>query len=218
MELSEYKALYADQEAAPGWDAIDQSLCRIYGKQEPMHWGTVIKAILGGPDPIDGISAYESNAAPIPHFHFCSYGFTSLYYDEDSVGKDFSRFGFELTFRLVNRGEERDELAWVCDLIQNLARYVFESGRWFEEHHWIPANGPIKLDTDTDMVGLIFVRDPELPPMDTPHGRVEFLQMVGVTTSELEDIKAKRRTVQEVAAFLREQNPLLVTDLNRRDS
>ena len=94
---------------------------------------------------------------------------------KDSVGKDFSRFGFELTFRLASQGEERDELVWVCNLIQNLARYVFESGRWFEEHHWIPANGPIKLDTDTDMVGLIFVRDPELPPTDTPHGRVEFL-------------------------------------------
>ena len=46
-----------------------------------MHWGTIIKAMLGGPDPIDGISAYESNAAPIPHLHFCSYGFTSLYYE-----------------------------------------------------------------------------------------------------------------------------------------
>lgn len=76
---------------------------------------------------------------------------------------------------MASQGEERDELVWVCNLIQNLARYVFESGRWFEEHHWIPANGPIKLDTDTDMVGLIFVRDPELPPTDTPHGRVEFL-------------------------------------------
>lgn len=217
MELTEYKALYADKEATPGWDAISKALSLVYGDQEPMHWGTIIKAMLGGPDPIDGISVYENNALPIPHFHFCSYGFTSLYYDEESVGKDFSRFGFELTFRLANRGEKRDDLVWVCDLMQNLARYVFKSGRWFEENHWIPANGPIKLDSATDMVGLIFVKDPELPPIDTPHGRVEFLQMTGVTTLELEDIKSKRRTAQEVASSLRAKNPLLVTDLSRQD-
>ena len=217
MEIAEYRALYANKEATPGWDAIDRSLSRIYGKQEPMHWGTIIKAFLGGPDPIDGISVYKSDSSTDPHFHFCSYGFSSLYYDEESVGKDFSRFGFELTFRLANHGEERDDLVWVCNLIQNLARYVFKSGKWFEEHHWIPANGPIKLDYDTDIVGLIFVQDAELPPIDTPHGRVEFLQMVGVTTLELDDILSKRRTAQDVAASLRKGNPLLVTDLNRRD-
>lgn len=217
MDINEYKALYAGKEASPGWDAIDRSLSYIYGKQEPMHWGTIIKAFLGGPDPIDGISAYESDSSSIPHFHFCSYGFTSLYYDEESVGKDFSRFGFELTFRLAKHGETRDDLVWVCNLIQNLARYVFESGKWFEEYHWIPANGPIKLESDSDMVGLIFVRDPELSPIGTPHGKVEFLQMVGVTALELEDIKSKRRTAQDVIASLQEGNPLLVTDLNRRD-
>ena len=218
MEIAEYRALYADKEATPGWDAIDKSLSSVHGAQEPMHWGTIIKAMFGGPDPIDGISVYEINALPIPHFHFCSYGFTSLYYDEESVGRDFSRFGFELTFRLANQGEGRDDLVWVCNLIQNLARYVFESGKWFEENHWLPANGPIKLGADTDIVGLIFAQDPQLPPIDSPHGRVEFLQMTGVTARELEDIRAKRRTVQEIAASLRKANPLLVTDLSRRDA
>ena len=217
MEITEYQACYADTDAAPGWDAIDDALARLYGEQPPMHWGTVIKAMLGGPDPIDGISAYESGAGA-PHFHFCSYGFSSLYYDEAAVGKDFSRFGFELTFRLARQGESQETLVWVCNMIQNLGRYVFDSGRWFEEFHWIPANGPIKLESDTDIVGLIFVQDPQLPPIDTPHGRVEFLQMVGVTTQELEDIKSKRRTVEDVATSLRVGNPLLITDLNRRNN
>lgn len=204
--------------AAPGWDAIVSSLSKVYGEQNPWHWGTLIKAIFGGPDPIDGISAYQSNASGTPHFHFCSFGFTSLYYDEESVGKEFSRFGFELTFRLANKGEQQDEVVWVCNLIQNLGRYIFESGKWFEEFHWIPANGPIYLDSDTDIVGLICVLDPELPPIDTAHGRVEFLQLVGITSAELEDIKAKRRTSKEVADSLRVGNPLLITDLARRSA
>ena len=216
MEITEYRALFADQDAAPGWDAIDGALAGLYGEQQPMHWGTVIKAMLGGPDPIDGISAYESDAGT-PHFHFCSYGFSSLYYDEAAVGKDFSRFGFELTFRLARQGETRESVVWVCNMIENLGRYVFDSGRWFEAFHWIPANGPIKLESDTDIVGLIFVQDAQLPPIETPHGRVEFLQMVGITTQELEDIKSKRKTVEEVATSLRVGNPLLITDLNRRN-
>ncbi len=217
LDLNEYRALYSNRDgAAPGWDAIAGSLAQVYGSQEPWHWGTIIGHVLGGPDPIDGISAYQSRASDVAHFHFCSYGFSSLYYDEEAVGKDFSRFGFELTFRLAHKGEGRDDLVWVCSLIQNIGRYVFESGKWFEEHHWMPANGPIKLDSGTDMVGLIFVRDPELPAIDTPHGRVEFLQMVGVTGAELDDIMSKRRTCQEVAASLREANPLLITDLDRR--
>ena len=218
MDVTEYRNLYAKkQDAAPGWDAIDRSLAKIYGKTEPWHWGTLIKRSLGGPDPIDGISAYENSSGDTSHFHFCSYGFSSLYYDEDAVGKDFSGFGFELTFRLANKGEGRDELIWVCNLIQNLGRYVFESEKWFEEYHWIPTNGPVKLGSGTDIVGLAFVRDPENPAIDSPHGSVEFLQIVGLTTKELEDVRSNRRTCEEVVTSLRQTNPLLITDLNRRD-
>ena len=218
MDLDEYKKRYSgNNAAAPGWDAIDAGLAGIYGTKEPQHWGTLLKGFLGGPDPIDGISVYDSCSGGIPHFHFCSYGFSSLYYDEESVGKDYSKFGFELTFRLANKGQPKDDQVWVCNLIQNLARYVFESGKWFEEFHWIPANGPIRLEFETDLVGLIFVTDPELPPLDTPHGRVEFLQMVGITSSELADITAKRRSSRDVIEALRKTDQFLITDLERRN-
>ena len=64
MTLEEYKKAYPDpDDAAPGWDAIDAPLKAIYGEQEPMHWGTVISARLGGPDPIDGIRAAKASGA-----------------------------------------------------------------------------------------------------------------------------------------------------------
>ena len=31
---------------APGWDAIDAACERVYGKQEPLHYGTIIKYAL----------------------------------------------------------------------------------------------------------------------------------------------------------------------------
>jgi suppressor of fused protein SUFU len=152
MNLSEYKKLYKIDEATPGWDAINSRLDALYKDQEPKHWGTLIKHMLGGPDPLDGISAYQSKAGGIDHLHFCSYGLTSLYYDEEAVGGDFSRFGFELTFRLASPLPPAEEPIWACNLMQNLARYVFDSGKWFEEYHWIPANGPIRADYETDLV------------------------------------------------------------------
>ncbi|MOA46030.1 Suppressor of fused protein (SUFU) [compost metagenome] len=102
--------------------------------------------------------------------------------------------------------------------MNNLARYVYESGRWFEENHFVPANGPIRLDTDTDIVGLVFTLDPELGKLNTPHGEVSFLQMVGITSKELERLRANP-TTEEVANLIEEMkinNPLLITDLNRR--
>lgn len=218
MDLTEYRRLYGERDdAAPGWDAIDKHLRALYPHQEPKHWGTIISYMLGGPDPLDGISAYECREGGQDHLHFCTYGFTSLYYDEEAVGGDFSRYGFELTFRLVSELPPREEPIWVCNLLQNLARYVFKSGRWFEEYHWIPANGPIRAGFDTDLVGLAFLRDPVLAPTDTPHGRVDYIQIFGITGLELDALKAKACSCEEIVEAHRKHNPLLITDLARRD-
>jgi len=187
MDIVEYKRRYGGQDAAvPGWDAIDSRLHAVYLGQEPKHWGTIIKHMLGGPDPLDGISAYQCADGGINHLHFITYGYTSLYYDEDAVGGEYSRFGFEMTFRLASKLPPPEEPIWVCNLLQNLARYVFKSGRCFEQYHWIPANGPIRLDYDIDIVGLAFLNDPKLEPLDSPHGRVEFIQAFGITQTERE--------------------------------
>ena len=217
MDLAEYKRLYED-DGTPGWDAIDSRLDPLYSGQEPKHWGTIIKYMLGGPDPIDGISAYECTDGGIDHLHFCTYGYTSLYYDEESLGGEFSRFGFEMTFRLASTLPPAEDPLWVCGLFQNLARYVFESGKWFANCHWIPANGPIRAEYATDLVGLAFLTDPKLEPVDSPHGRIEFIQAFGLTQSELDAIQSKTKTCEEIVESHRDANPLLITDLHRRDT
>ncbi|MEM9020235.1 MAG: suppressor of fused domain protein [Planctomycetota bacterium] len=219
MDLKAYKTAYPDPDhATPGWEAIENNLKRIYGDQEPKHWGTILPGILGGDDPIDGISAYACHDADTEHLHFVTYGYTDLYYDEESVGGDYSGFGFEMTFRLKGPTPAREtEDNWVCSLFQNLARYVFQSGNVFDQYHWVPANGPIHLDSDTDIVGLAFVYDPVLQPLDSPHGRVDFVQAFGITQSELDMIKSKTKSPKEIIEEHRETNPLLITDLNRKD-
>jgi hypothetical protein len=219
VDLAEYQRLYGNQEAsAPGWDAIDSRLIEVYRGQEPKHWGTILNHMFGGPDPIDGISAYQCTDGGIDHLHFITYGYTSLYYDEEAVGGEYNRYGFEMTFRLASKLPPSEEPIWVCNLLQNLARYVFETGRWFEEYHWIPANGPIHANYDTDIVGLAFLKDPTLDPVDSPHGRVEFLQAFGITQSELDGFKETKQTAQKLIEHHRKLNPLLVTDLSRKDT
>jgi hypothetical protein len=218
MELTEYQQRFGGRDdAAPGWDAIQQRLNELYHDQEPKHWGTVIKHMLGGPDPLDGISVYQNTAGGMPHLHFCTFGFTSLYYDESAVGGEFSRFGFELTFRLASPLPPSEDHIWACNLLQSLARYVFKSGKWFSAYHWIPANGPIRADFATDIVGLVFLDDPQLNPIESPHGRVEFIQMFGITQAELDRIQSNSQSCEQLIEHHRRQNPLLVTDLARKN-
>jgi len=217
--LAEYRHRYGGREdVAPGWDAIDARLREVYGAVEPRHWGTVIKHMLGGPDPIDGISAYECRAGGRPHLHFCTFGYSSLYYDEEAAGGDQSGYGFEMTFRLTSPLPPAEEPIWVCSLLQNLARYVFQTGRCFGPYHWIPANGPIRAGSPTEIVGLAFLLDPVLAPIATPHGRVEFVQAFGITGGELGRIKNKTMTCEQVVEGHRRDNPLLVTDIGRKDA
>src|SRR4051794_40152582 len=155
VNIVEYRDLYGSSEdAAPGWDALEGRLKQVYGEQEPRHWSTVLKHMHGGPDPIDGVSAYQCRDGGGNHLHFSTFGYSSLYYDEESVGEKVSGFGFEMTFRLASPLPPTEEPDWVLDLLQNLARYVFKSGKTFDDFHWVPANGPIRRGSDTDLVGL----------------------------------------------------------------
>ena len=214
MNLEEYKEKYTNDDA-PGWLAIDEKLESLYPGQEPKHWAAVPHYSIGGEDPIDGISIYEAEYKGEKYYHFVTYGFSNLYYDEKEVGKDFSKFGFELTFRLKPYHLDENGPGWVIHLIQNIARYVFKSGNWFEPFHYMPANGQIRTDCDTKLTGLAFLLDPELGAIDTPHGEVQFLQMFGINDEELEKIKSEEQTSEKLIGRHREDNPLLITDLCR---
>ena len=216
MDLETYQKKFTEDDAV-GWDCIDEKLATVYGEQEPRHYAPELPYELGGEDPLNGVSFYVSTEQE-PHFHFVTYGFSELFYDEDSAGSEYSKFGFELTFRLKMESEEDDEIGWVFNMLQNIARYVFESGKWFEPFHFLPAGAPIKMDSDSEITALAFVPDPELGKIDTPHGEVMFLQAVGLTTAEFQELKKNPTTteVEKLINKLQQNNRLLVTDLERK--
>lgn len=196
---------------APGWSAIDAALQRVYPGVEPKHLGTIIGWRLGGPDPLDGISIYQRD----DHWHFVSFGLSELY-EKESEDPDESGWGFEFTFRLARPAGETEPPIWAANFLQNLARYVFKSGNAFGPGHHVDLNGPISLaDPDTAIRAITFTDDPELGVIDTPHGRLRFLQIVGLTLEEYGTIE--RWDAAGVLDALRPHLPLLVTDLGRRD-
>ncbi|WP_155592296.1 suppressor of fused domain protein [Lysinibacillus cavernae] len=201
----------SEEVATVGWDAIDQELSQLYGEQEPKHYGTMIPYSLGGQDPLDGISAYKSET-PIPHWHFVTYGFSELY-EKEFENEEYSGYGFELTFRLVRNEDEEEPPAWALNLLQNMGRYVFNSGNVFRAGDYLDANGPICLDADTQLTALAFTNDPELSEINTPNGKLEFIQMVGITEDELEAMQTWN-TLGVLEAGI-EQIPSFITDLTR---
>jgi hypothetical protein len=197
---------------AVGWDAIDARLRPVYGEQAPKHYGTLIKYCLGGPDPLDGISAYRRDA-PTPHWHFITYGFSELY-EKESDAPDVSGYGFELTFRLARSPEAAEPPRWALHFLQNLARYVFKTGNSFSAGDHMDLNGPIALDEKTGIVAIGFAKEPELESITSPNGRAEFVQVVGLTRDEYGAIR--RWNTTGFLEVLSQRIPLLVTDLARR--
>jgi hypothetical protein len=201
----------AEKSDAPGWDAIDAALLPLYGEREPYHVGNVVPYALGGPDPIHGISAY-ANREPVPHWHFITYGLSELW-EKESTDRAVSGFGFELTFRPTRRGNRKTPPPWMRNFLQNLGRYVFDTGNTFGPGHTVPLNGPIEHGSKTLIQAISFAPDPQLPAIATANGRVDFLQVVGLTIDELEAIMS-----WNASAFLElrsREDPLLLTDLNR---
>ncbi|QKW32920.1 suppressor of fused domain protein [Actinomadura sp. NAK00032] len=198
---------------SPGWDAIDAALLPLYGDTRPLHFGTIHKWALGGPDPLDGISIY-ARTEPVPHWHYVSYGMTELY-TKESENPDESGWGFEFTFRLARDPADEKPPMWAASLLQNLGRYVFTSGNWFEAGHHMDVNGPIAAEReDSEIRAVTFVRDPELGEIATPHGKVEFLQVVGLAMEEYDALR--RWNADGMTAALAPHLPLFVTDIDRR--
>jgi len=209
-----YTQLYTEDDM-PGYDAISAKEKEIYGNQEPLHWATIVPFELGGEDPLWAIDCFKS-AKQQPHFHFITSGFSNLYFEPDYSEDEFSGFGFEITLRYRPLKEELAQPIWPVNFLQNIAKYVFKSGNGFGEYHYMSANGPIRTETNTEITAFAFYIDPEMGTIDTPHGKVVFIQLFGLTTQEYNSIRNKEYTTKQLLEKHLVNNPMLITDLNRK--
>lgn len=214
MTLEEYKRIASEQEDwAPGWEAIDQVFAGLYPDQNPAHYATdlVSRAIFGGDQYLDGYSIYQS---PHGYQHLLTYGMTELYTDEEAYGGEWSRWGYEMTIKLQEDSQE--DCMWAIDMLSNLARYTYTQKRFFEPLQFVAGNGAsLHIGVDSAITALLIVPDTEAEGIDTVHGRVEFLQLVGITQRELEVLKDDPTQANRLVANMKEENPYLITDMKR---
>lgn len=163
-----------------------------------------------GGRPLDSVTIHRVSLSEQPeHWHLVTYGLSELEYKETD-DPAVSGWGFELTMRLA--GDEQP--LWAVDLLNNLAAYVWTTGHPFGAGHHVDLSGPMRLKSKTALTAAVAVADPGLAPLQGPFGLVEFVQLVGVDAAELEACRAW--STRGVIELLARDNPLLVTDLERR--
>lgn len=195
---------------------------------------------LGGQDPLDYISMYynpgnaELNVPP--HWHYISFGLSDLHgdgrvhqIDLNDNAELHSGMGFELSFRLVKTKTEKtnnEKLqpierppTWPANLLQALARYVFQTGNRLCAGDNVPWRK--SLDNSTSKIQhMLIAKDPQLMRTETPFGWVDFCEIVGVTDEELE--QASRWNGNGVLNLLKRDpttgGEWLITDMERSQS
>ncbi len=190
MTKEEYiKRMKEDDEWAPGWDAIDAEFDRLYPGQEPAHYATTIesRAMFGGVEFLEGFSAFDMGNGCR---HIVTYGMTELYADEKAFGGAFSRWGYEMTFKM----------------------------RWLEPFECIHGGTSLHEGTDSKITSVITVADTAARSLDTVNGRVDFIQLVGITEEEYQAIQQDIGNIHKLIDLMKQDNPELVTDMDRTES
>ncbi|MCR4950736.1 MAG: suppressor of fused domain protein [Solobacterium sp.] len=173
---------------AVGWDAIEQEFLRVYpGQNNPKHYGTIIKWMLGGKDPLDGISVYDGGS----YWHFVSFGQTEIY-EKETDDPEISGYGYELTFKLKKDSyeDEEAEIRNICGILQMIARLTFTKGEIFQPFEYIYTGQTAGIDAQqkSNLTGFITVKDPTVETIDTPNGKVAFVELIGMTDAELKTL------------------------------
>lgn len=209
--------LREDENYSPGWQAIDDAFEKLYPGQQPEHFGTVLtsRAMMGGDEYLDGFSIYSS---PKGYKHLVTYGMTVLYGDEDAFGGQWNGWGYEMTMKL--KETDTKNCMWAIDMMSNLARYTYKTERFFEPNQYVKGNGtPLQMGSDSLITALLLVRDTEAQTQISVYGKTEFIQLVGITQSELQAIIEDPNNLPKLIELMKaDGNEDLVTDMRRSKS
>jgi hypothetical protein len=187
-------------ETASGWDAITSAVEALYPGVAPVHRAPTPGPAFGSG--VQGISAYR---AP-DHWHIVTYGLSELY-EKVSDELEWSGWGFELTMRVRPLAQEPPP--WPFNLLERLAQETQRNGTIFAPGHRLDSRAPID-GAESPFTALAFTLDPQLQTMDTPNGRLDFLQVVGITATELAEMQIS--STDDVLGRFAMSDPLLVTD------
>lgn len=180
-----------------GWKAIEAACLKMYpGQTNPKHYGTIISWRFGGNDPLDGISIYDGG----DYYHFVTFGLSEIY-EKESENKEYSGFGFELTVKLKKDGldDEEASIRGMCGILQAIARLTFNNGEIFRPDEYIYTGKTTGMDPagKSLITGFITQLD-SLGEIESPNGKLQFVELIGVTDAELKAIIDKKLKGKEL--------------------
>ncbi len=217
MTKKEYiKRMNEDKDWAPGWEAIEAEFARLYPGVKEAHFATTIqsRAIVGGDEFLDGFSVFTSDKG---YQHIVTFGMSALYANEEAFGREYSKWGYEMTLKLKENTPQ--ECIWAMNMLSNLARYTYKTDRYFDPFECIPGNGAsLHIGAESMITALITVEDTSARTQKTPHGKLGFVQLVGITEAELNVIKGDIDKIPKLVKLMKKDNPDLVTDMGRNFS
>ena len=140
------------------------------------------RAAFGGDEYLDDFAVYDTGKG---YQHIVTYGMSELYPSMAAFGAEYSKWGYEMTMKV--RESYAETGTWALDLLAQLARYTYQTGNFFEPGAYIPGDGSsLHPELNSAITGLAIVSDTTVAPIETVHGKVAFLQLVGLTQPELD--------------------------------
>lgn len=200
---------------ASGWRALREHLAATYGKRYAGDLTLVVPAArlpmrTAGNPFLEEIWAF---AHPQGHWHYVTFGLTSLVDGGAAGAKGADGWGFELTVRVAPSGGEIGIPSWPVALLHNLAAYVQNSHNAFDEYHHLSYGRPLSGSLPSALHAVGLALDPELGKATTPYGQMKFLQIVGLTDDE--EAFTAEWSVKGLFEALGEVNPLQVVHRER---
>ena len=104
----------------------------------------------------------------------------------------------ELTNTKKDKYEDLEaEIRCVCNILQQVARITFTKNEIFDIYEYIYTGQTDGIDAfrKSKLTGLITIPDTTFVSLDTPNGRVDFVEFIGVTNDELLALENKKTTV-----------------------
>lgn len=188
---------------APGWDAITECFEKRYPDQKiPAHFGCYASYKPDEMGPLDGISVYNGG----DYFHFVTYGLSELY-EKQNGNPERSGYGFELTLKLKKEGLENPalEVRHICSLLQMIAGITVNNGHQFTPGQFLAMGQQRGLDaaSKSAITGFITKED-DIGTVESPFGKVQLVQLIGVKAEEIEQMKNKTMTPAQLAEILKD--------------
>ena len=121
---------------------------------------------------------------------------------------------FTLKLKKDSSADEDDEIKCVCGVLQAIARITFKKGEIFNEYEYLYSGQTQGIDSkmQSNITGFITAPDDRFNTIDTPNGKVNFVEFIGVTNEELLAVKNKQTDVKTLLSELGND----ITDYGRK--